>query len=247
MKIALLQVESTDGDIDANIARHLAALELLGETGMELAVFPELSLSNYEPRIAAAAAIDASDARLAPLDALARDLDLRICVGAPLRNGDQPSIAAILVSPTEPRRVIYKAYLHADEVPIFAAGSERACVLQLLQRVALAICFDISVDAHIEQAAADGMDVYLASVAKTAGGIAAARELLRTRARDFGVPVLVVNSVGSCEGRPAGGNSMIIGSDGEVVAALDDREQAILIYDSTLERADKLPLDIRPP
>ena len=247
MKIALVQIESIDGDIDANIARHMAALETLGKAGAALAVFPELSLSNYEPRIAAAAAIDADDTRLAPLEALARDLELRICVGAALKNGDKPSIAAILISPAEPRRVIHKAYLHADEAPLFAAGSERVSVLPLAQRVAVAICFDISVDAHIEQAAADGMDIYLASVAKTASGIAAARDLLRSRARNYALPVLVVNSVGKCEGLPAGGNSMIIDSGGSIVEALDDREQAILVYDSTLGRAYRLSLDMSSP
>jgi predicted amidohydrolase len=88
------------------------------------------------------------------------------------------------------------------------------------------------------------MEVYVASVAKTADGIAAARERLRTRAREYGVPVLVVNSVGSCEGRPAGGGSMVIGSDGNLVASLDDREQAMLVFDLERGQTRKLPLDI---
>jgi predicted amidohydrolase len=243
MKIALLQIASITGDLERNIARHLAALGHLRGSGAELAIFPELSLSNYEPPVAARAAIDAADERLAPFDQIAGSLGIHISVGAPLRTADKPSISAILFSPGQPRRVIHKAYLHDDEAPLFAPGCGQASVLALSQRVALAICFDISIDAHIEQAAAQGMDVYAGSVAKTAEGIAAARERLRIKARRYRSPVLVVNSVGSCEGRPAGGGSMVIDAGGRLVAALDDSEQAMLIYDLEIGRAEKLPLE----
>lgn len=246
MRIALVQIASIDGDLEANIERHLAALEHLGDANADLAVFPELSLSNYEPKIAAAAAIEAGDPRIEPLEALARDLDMRICVGAPLRNGIKPSIAALLLSPAESRRVIHKAYLHADEVPIFAAGSGQSAVLELEQRLALAICYDISVDAHIEQASSQSMELYVASVAKTVAGIAAARVRLADLARRYAVPVLAVNSVGRCEGRRAGGGSLVIDSGGRVVEALDDREQAILVHDSARGLTRKLSLDRLP-
>ncbi len=244
MKIALVQIASVDGDVEANVARHSAALAHLRAGDAGLAIFPELSLTNYEPKIAATAAIGADDARLAPLEEIARELDIQVCVGAPLRSRGKPSIAALLLSPGRQRRIIHKAYLHQDEMPLFAPGCELASLLDTGRRIALAICYDISVDAHIEQAAAQRMEVYLASVAKTADGIAAARERLRPKAREYGVPVLVVNSVGSCEGRPAGGNSMVIGANGELIDALDDSEQAILIHDLASGIARKLPLAI---
>jgi len=244
MKIALAQIASIDGDVDANIARHLSVLGQLRAGDAGLVIFPELSLANYQPEIAARAAIEADDERLAPLAAAARELQAAICVGVPLITRDKPSISALLLPPASPRIVIHKAYLHDDEVPYFSAGVEQATVLDLAQRVALAICFDISVDAHIEQAAAAGMEVYVASVAKTANGIAAARERLRLKARAFGLPVLVVNSVGSCEGKPAGGGSLFIGADGESIESLDGSEQALLICDLEHARAHRLPLDL---
>jgi len=244
LKIALLQIESITGDLERNIARHLAALEHLHAGDAELAIFPELSLSNYEPGVAARTAIDAADERLAPFEDFSLQRNVSVCIGAPLRGGVRPSISAILFSPGQPRRVIHKAFLHDDEVPVFAPGCRQASVLALSQRVGLAICFDISVDAHLEQASAQGMDVYLASVAKTADGIAAARERLRMKAREYGVPVLVVNSVGNCEGRPAGGNSTVIDANGEVIEALDGSEQTVLVFDLESGPARKLPLDI---
>lgn len=245
MKIALAQIASVDADIEANIAHHLAALRHLHAGDADLVIFPELSLTNYAPAIAGAAAIAPDDPRLAPLDDAAGALNASICVGAPLETGGKPSISAILIAPGQPRRVVHKAFLHDDEIPLFAPGVERASLLA--PRVALAICYDISVDAHIEQAAAEGMEIYLASVAKTVAGIAAARERLRLKAREYGVPVLVVNSVGSCEGKQAGGGSMAIGGDGSLIGMLDDREQALLIYDSAQGLTRRLRLDDLPP
>lgn len=244
MKIALAQIESITGDVDRNIACHLAALGQLRAGDADLVIFPELSLCNYDPHCAGMSAIDAGDERLAPFEEFARSRNMTICVGAALRTTGKPSISAILFSPRQARQFVHKAYLHADEMPFFAAGCEQASLLETTRRVALAICFDISVDTHIEQAAAQGMEVYVASVAKTVPGIAAARERLADKAREYAVPVLAVNSVGTCEGQPAGGNSMIIDAKGNLVEALDADEQAILICDLELGRARKLPLDL---
>ena len=231
MKIALAQIASLAGDIDSNIARHLAALEALAPGDADLVVFPELSLCAYEPRLAGAAAIAADDARLAPLDGFAESSGIDLCAGAALVSLDKPEIAALLFAPGEARRVVRKAYLHADEEPFFAPGSGRAVVLDMARRVGVAICHDISIDAHIAAAAAGGMQVYVAGVAKTAAGMATAKERLRGKARETGVPILVVNCTGTCEGKPAGGGSFAIDAGGNPRAELGGDEQALLIHD----------------
>ncbi len=50
MKIALAQINPTIGDIDANAHDIAAAIELAGEQGARLVVFPELSVIGYPPR-----------------------------------------------------------------------------------------------------------------------------------------------------------------------------------------------------
>ena len=231
MKIALAQIASVAGDIDGNLARHLAALEALAPGDADLVMFPELSLCAYEPALAGSAAIAADDARLAPLDAFAERRGTALCAGAALACAGKPEIAALLFAPGEARRVIRKAYLHADEEPFFATGSGRAVVLDMARRVGVAICHDVNVDAHIEAARSQGMQVYVAGVAKTAAGMAAAKDRLRGKARESGVPVLVVNCTGICEGKPAGGGSFVIDAGRSVLAELGRDEQALLICD----------------
>src|SRR5262245_53260102 len=52
-KIAAAQVPSVRGDIDANIAIHAAAMAAAARHGVTVLVFPELSLTGYEPDLAA--------------------------------------------------------------------------------------------------------------------------------------------------------------------------------------------------
>ena len=69
--IAAAQSCSTKGDIDANVGAHAKIVRVAAEHHVDLVVFPELSLTGYEPEIATVCTIDAEDERLDPLKALA--------------------------------------------------------------------------------------------------------------------------------------------------------------------------------
>jgi predicted amidohydrolase len=56
---AAAQSTSIAGDIDENVRRHAAFVRKAGEHHANVVVFPELSLTGYEPTIAKEAAIDA--------------------------------------------------------------------------------------------------------------------------------------------------------------------------------------------
>ncbi|MEO1211045.1 MAG: carbon-nitrogen hydrolase family protein [Cyanobacteria bacterium J06638_20] len=243
MKIGLAQVESHTGDIDGNIRHHLDVLSHLGASDVDLVMFPELSLSNYEPEIAESAGIDPKDKRLAAFQEFADKNGIAIGVGASVCTAEKPLISALVFVPHRTCIVVDKVYLHEDELPYFSAKSKPATVLELAQNIGIAICYEISVDAHIKSASTQNMDIYLASVAKTVAGITSAKERLSVKAKEFNVPILIVNSIGTCEGKEAGGGSAIIESDGTVVASLNDKEEAILIYDLQNRHARKFPIN----
>ncbi|MEM0982212.1 MAG: carbon-nitrogen hydrolase family protein [Cyanobacteria bacterium P01_H01_bin.58] len=243
MKIGLAQIESITGDIDGNISHHLTVLDPLSADDVDLVMFPELSLSNYEPAIAQSTAINLADQRLTAFQEFADQRGIAIGIGAPVRTREKPLISTLMFMPHRTCTVIDKVYLHEDELPYFSAKSKPATVLELAKKIGIAICYEISVDAHIESASAQNMAIYLASVAKTAAGILAAKERLSVKAKEFKMPILIVNSLGICEGKAAGGGSAIIETDGTVVTTLKEQEEAILIYDLENKHASKFPIN----
>ena len=64
MKICVVQTQALKGDIAGNIARHLRFTELAIANGANMIVFPELSVTGYEPTLAAKLATTATDERL---------------------------------------------------------------------------------------------------------------------------------------------------------------------------------------
>ncbi|MEM8998599.1 MAG: carbon-nitrogen hydrolase family protein, partial [Acidobacteriota bacterium] len=230
--IGLAQIRSETGAIERNVRLHLSVLHQLGPGAVDLVVFPELSLSNYDPTVAKACAVHPKDDRLAPLRSFAEGTGIAVAVGAPLAAQDKPQIALLTFTPGGPPRVVGKRYLHEDETPFFAPSRSSAAVLHLAVPIGVAICYEISVATHTKALIDAGASVYLASVAKTLRGVVGARDTLSETARQHRVPALMVNSVGTCEGKKAGGGSMVIDREGRLVGRLGDTEEAVLFYDT---------------
>lgn len=73
------------GDISANLTLHMDFMQHAHEHGVGLLVFPELSLTGYEPTLAEALAQDIDSPVLSPLRHLARETSITTVVGLPLR------------------------------------------------------------------------------------------------------------------------------------------------------------------
>ena len=63
MKICAVQTKPIKGDIHANIANHKKFINRAVAHGAELVIFPELSLTGYEPTLAKEPAMDEGDTR----------------------------------------------------------------------------------------------------------------------------------------------------------------------------------------
>jgi predicted amidohydrolase len=122
-KIAAAQVPSVRGDIDGNITTHAAAIAAAAQHHVSVLVFPELSLTGYEPDLAAELALEPTDGQLVPLLALARQHHIEVVVGAPLRNGlAKPALGAIVMSASGATGTYRKMHLGASERTYFASG-----------------------------------------------------------------------------------------------------------------------------
>lgn len=232
MKLCAVQSRSFKGDVQANLERHLACIEQAAALGAELVVFPELSLTGYEPTLARQAALPVSAARLDPLQAACDRLGITVAVGLPLPTPEGIRIGMPIFSPGVPRQAYAKRRLHDDELQYFTPG-DQALQLHLGEhRVAPAICYESMFMAHAVAAREQGADLYLVSVAKTAKGIDEGHAHYAEVARELDMPVLLANCVGPADTFIAAGGSAAWDRQGRLLARLDDHGEGMIVFDT---------------
>lgn len=229
MKIGVVQTRPAKGDIPANIARHRQLIDLAVANGADTVIFPELSLTGYEPSLAKTLAVDPHDHRFNVFQDIADRRRITIGVGAPTHDEAGVCISLIVFQPDRPRWTYSKQHLHPDEEPFFVPGSRSA---GLIDGVALAICYEISVPEHAQRASARGATVYLASVAKFLNGIEKANARLADIARTHAMTVLMANCVGLSDGAECAGNTAVWNSDGALMMQLNDRDEGLIVHDT---------------
>ena len=121
-KVAVAQITSLKGDVEKNIETHLIAIAKASSLGVSYIVFPELSLTGYEPEIANDLAFTLDDFRLKPLIDAAIKNNISVGVGAPLKSGGLPKIGLIIISQLGCVESYAKMHLHAGEEIYFTAG-----------------------------------------------------------------------------------------------------------------------------
>lgn len=232
MKICANQIRPFRGDIEKNLEKHKRFCQQAIKMGAQFVVFPELSLTGYEPQLAATLAIQPGDERLDDFQVLSDTHQTTIGVGAPLKTERGIEIGMILFRPHRPRAAYSKRYLHADEEPFFVPGENFNKFLGPERNIALAICYEISVPEHAAQAKHRGAHIYCASVAKTARGVQAAHQTLSTTAAQQGLLVLMANCVGPSGDGLCTGQSAAWDEKGRLLGKLDDFREGILAVDT---------------
>lgn len=236
MKICIAQTRPVRGDIKSNIVNHKKLIDLAVSNEADVIIFPELSLTGYEPTLAKDLATNENDHRFDDFQRISDGKNIIIGVGIPTNNENGLCISMILFQPTKPRQVYSKKYLHADEVPFFVSGPNITGIKIKETNVALAICYELSVPQHSEDAFKSGAEIYIASVAKTATGVEKAYKTLSDIAGKCSMMTLLSNSVGICEDGLCAGQSAVWNKKGLLVAQLDDSNEGVLIIDTETQQ-----------
>lgn len=236
MKICVAQTRPLKGDIRSNIDIHKKMISKAVANGTDMIIFPELSLTGYEPRLAKDLATDQDDARLDDFQKISNTNSITIGVGIPTKSNDGLHISMILFQPGQSRQVYSKKYLHPDEDPFFVPGANLTGLKIDNVNTALAICYELSIPEHAENAFKNGAQVYIASVAKTASGVEKAEKSLSEIARKYSCPVLMSNSVGPSDDFIAAGKTSVWNANGHLVAQLDGKNEDLLIYDTITQQ-----------
>lgn len=232
MKICVVQTRPFKGDVERNIERHKRLIDLAVSNGAETIIFPELSLTGYEPELAKELATDPSDSRFDDFQRMSDTRQVTVGVGAPVKSDNGICIGMILFQPHKARQLYSKKYLHSDEEPFFVSGRSSIEFLGDETGVALAICYELTVPAHAARAARSGARVYIASAAKSASGVEKAFERLSEIASRYSMLVLMSNCVGPCDNFESAGQSAVWNEEGLLLAQLNDTNEGLLIFDT---------------
>ena len=232
MKICVAQTNPVKGDISNNIENHLALTEMALDQGTKVILFPELSLTGYEPELAQELAMDPSDIRLDVFQQVSDRHQVTLGLGMPVRGVNGIYISLVFFQSYVPRQVYSKQYLHQDEDPYFIPGTDQLCLTTGSHKISPAICYELSVPAHADQAIKNGASIYMASVAKSSTGIDKAELRLSEIARQYSIPVMMSNCIGFCDHFIAVGRSGVWNKEGELLGQLNDSQEGLLIYDT---------------
>jgi predicted amidohydrolase len=219
--IAAAQSTSMAGDLAGNIALHLRFIQVAAAHGVQLLVFPELSLTGYEHGLAVELAIDPDASVLQPLRGFAHNSGVTTVVGMPIRlSEDGPVLIGALVLGADGSLGVYsKQHLHPGEEVAFAPGGGGEPLVMGDDTIVLAVCADFSHGSHAAAAAQRGADVYAAGVLITEKGYAPDTALLQGYAAAHSMVVLIANHGGATGGWESAGRSAIWASDGSLIAA----------------------------
>lgn len=243
MKICAAQTRPFKGDIQANIDNHKKLIDLAASAGAELIVFPELSLTGYEPKLAGQLAICPNEKKLDDFQKISNNKNITIALGAPVKSNSGIYISMIIFQPDKPRQTYSKQYLHQDEYPYFVKGQQPFFLTLNHHTIAPAICYESLLPEHAENAFKCGAGIYLASVAKSNDGVEKAFKHYPNIAKQYSMTVLMSNCIGYCDNFESAGRSSVWNKKGMLAGQLNGTSEGILIFDTDTEEIKPIPED----
>ena len=231
LQVALAQIESVPGDLEANVRKHLDVVADARAGGAELLLFPELSLTGHGGGADALRLALDRDHRL--VGAIARATGAMTTVFGAVEEAPAAQFhnAAIAVRNGEVvhvhRKVNLATYGRLDDGKHFAAGRHvETFALMPAWRAGLLVCADAWNPALVHLAALQDATLLLVPVSSAIEAVGGDFDNpggwdtnLRFHALTYGMPVLMANRVGREGELSFWGGSRILDPFGNVLAA----------------------------
>jgi len=243
MRVALLQMNSTVGDVAGNAERILQDARAAAAAGADLAITPEMAVSGYPPEdlVLRPAFVRSCEAAVADL---ADRLPLATIVGSPWRVADGVRNSAVLLHGGAVvgryDKMALPNYSVFDEQRTFTPGDGPFVFRAGPHRIGVSICEDIWVEhGPADAAAAGGADLVVNLSASPfhleKAGVRDA--ILAGFTRRHACAVAYVNLVGGQDELVFDGRSLVYGADGELRARGALCEEDLIVVDLPLPAA----------
>lgn len=225
MKVGIAQIGPKLLDINQNLKIHLEYINLAKEKGLDILVFPELSLTGYLTGwITPFVAVDIYSPEIKNILEVSKGIS--VVFGAIIEERKQFYNSAIFVEDGEIKGIHKKVYLPTygmfDEGRFFTAGSSFDVIHGKLGRFGILICEDAwHLDSYISYAEVDYI-VLIANnplrVVVSDNSINVWHKIASIPPLFFGIPTIYANRVGVEDGIIFFGSSKVINGDGSVEA-----------------------------
>jgi NAD+ synthase (glutamine-hydrolysing) len=246
-RIQIAQLNLVVGDVAGNADRVIEAASLARSNGVDLLVFPELTLTSYPPEdlLLRPELLDRVDQALERIGRTCMGISL--VLGYPRRAvGGLFNVAGLLRDGQllgEYAKQRLPNYSVFDEKRYFQAGAAPLVIDHLGQRIALSVCEDIWHEGPTEQAVAAGAQVLINLNASPfhAGKRSEREALVARRAREYGLPILYANLVGGQDELVFDGCSFVADRAGRVVqraAAFEEDRLTVVLEEGGELRVD---------
>ncbi|MDO5968246.1 carbon-nitrogen hydrolase family protein [Flavivirga aquimarina] len=242
MKICIAQTEPIKGDIQKNIENHKKLINLSIKNDADIIVFPELSLTGYEPELAKELATNKEDKRIEELQQISDFNNIIIGVGLPTKNEQGICISMIIIQPNKSRMTYSKQYLHPGEENHFIPGKNLSPITFKNNKIAFAICYETSIPQHSEIAFKNGANVYIASVLNSINGVDKDINRISEISKKYEMISVMSNFVGKSGNYDCAGKSSIWNNNGLLIGQLDSINEGILIVDNETTEIIKIQL-----
>jgi predicted amidohydrolase len=216
LTIAAAQSVSIRGDVTGNLEGHYRLIEQASSRGVDVIVFPELSITGYEPDLAEELAFSDDDDRLCGLKQLSAKYNMIVIAGAPIRLETGLHIGAFVLFPDGKSLIYTKHYLHTGEEKYFVPGELNPIINVGGESIHLAICYDTCVPQHPEDAAKNGCTLYIAGVMLPLRAIDTDTNMLKEYAKKYSMTIVMSNHGGDSGGYVTGARSVIISNEGKI-------------------------------
>jgi 5-aminopentanamidase len=241
------------GDFERNTATVVAHLERLKIQGVDLAVFPEASLTGYcvdcleEAQRISIPGVTAQEigTALQTISEACERLDILAIVGFAERSGEDVHNAAVLFEPGVRPRTYRKTHLPELGLDRFVKpGTEIPLFETRLGRIGILICYDLRPPEATRVLALAGADILVLPTNWPEGAETSAEHVAITRAAENRIFVATCNRVGEENGFRFIGRSKIIHPTGRVLAAAGAEEETLMADLDLAEARQKRTVNI---
>ena len=240
LRLALAQVNGLVGGFKANAEKVKSVCAKVRKMDADVVLFPELMVTGYPPEDLLLKEKFIEDCQKTLKKIASTTHGLTAVVGyAEKEAGKLYNSAALIcdgIHVATARKMLLPNYGVFDEKRYFTEGEEPLRFSLKGAQIGLTICEDIWEESGPGRSLSKHIDLLLniSSSPYHKGKAKIRRQMIIKRAKAYKCPIAYVNLVGGQDELVFDGHSLVVGSDGGIIAQANSFEEAVLFFDITL-------------